>query len=308
MKRFVCIDLEMSQLTPEQMHMVGGGLRSEVIQIGATMLDENYNMISSFNSYVKPRYSSVTHSIYKLTGITNAMLENADDFISVLDKYNCWLGDDENEITTFCWSTSDFNQLWTELAVKAKHREDLLRSLKTFVDLQYIFCEQIGAGIPVSLEAALTFIQMKYRGKIHSADYDAINTARILHKIFCTKSLNPSIEYITLDKAPHLKDETMTVLKKVRANTNDSKCSFAAFLSPELLAKFRLTQTGDKETEQDTKTFSTFEDDSILSNSPLAYLAKEIEFINLCGKYRILKSKWIQLATEVMNTPEMQRA
>lgn len=306
MKRFVCIDLEMSQLTLEQMHMVGSGLRSEVIQIGAIMLDENYNMISCFNSYVKPRYSSVTHSIYKLTGITNAMLENADDFISALDKYNYWLGD--NEITTFCWSKSDFNQLWTELAVKAKHREDLLRNLKTFADLQYIFCEQIGAGIPVSLEAALTFIQMKYRGKVHSADYDAINTARILHKIFCTKSLNPSIEYITSDKSPHLKDETMTVLKKVRANTNDSMCSFAAFLSPELLAKFSLTKAEDKETEQDRQTFSPVEDDAILSTSPLAYLAKEIEFINLCGKYRVLKSKWIQLATEVMNTPEMQRA
>jgi|GEM_PF-5885633 len=130
MKRFVCIDLEMSQLTPEQIHMVGSGLRSEVIQIDATMLDENYNMISGSKSYVKPKYSSVTHLIYELTEITNAMLENADDFISTIDKYKYWLGDAENEITTLCWSKSDFNQLWTALSVKAKHREDLLRIIQ----------------------------------------------------------------------------------------------------------------------------------------------------------------------------------
>lgn len=81
MKRFVCLDLEMSELTEEQKQMICG-LRNEIIQIGAVMLDENYNMISEFNTYVKPCYSSVTQSIKELTGITNERLENADDFIT----------------------------------------------------------------------------------------------------------------------------------------------------------------------------------------------------------------------------------
>lgn len=84
MKRFVCLDLEMSELTVEQKQMICG-LRNEIIQIGAVMLDENYNMISEFNTYVKPCYSSVTQSIKELTGITNEGLENADDFLSIED-------------------------------------------------------------------------------------------------------------------------------------------------------------------------------------------------------------------------------
>lgn len=305
MKRFVCIDVEMSELTIEQKRMVGGGLRNEVIQLGAVMLDENYNMISEFNSYVKPRYSSITPSIYNITGITSEMIENADDFITVLDKYKLWLGDDD--ITTFCWSDSDFTQIWTEVSLKAKHREDLLEPLKSFVDLQYIFCEQIGAEVPVSLESALAFLQMEYKGQIHTANCDAFNTARILKKIFCTKSLSPKIEYIISGKSKRLKDETTQVLKKVRVSENDNRCSFAAFMSPKVFAQFGLAQPEEKESSNDL-VISHVEDEYIISKSPLAYLAKEIGFMDLCGKYRILKSKWIHLATEVMNTPEMQMA
>ena len=234
-KRYVCIDIEMSELTASQKQMICG-LRNEVIQIGAVMLDENYNMISEFNSYVKPCYSSVTPLIHELTGITNEKLEKADDFITAFDKYNYWLGD--AEITTFCWSKSDFTQLWNELELKAKHRTDLFAPLKNFVDLQQIYCDQIGAEIPVSLEAALKFLQLDYQGQIHTANCDAFNTARILHKIFCSKGLKPSIEYISSAKAPRIKNETKKVLDKVRARDNDNNCSFAAFLSPELLAQF----------------------------------------------------------------------
>lgn len=189
MKRYVCIDVEMSELTVSQRQMVSG-IRNEVIQIGAVMLDENYNMISEFNSYVKPKYSTISPLIQELTGISNECVEKADDFLTVFDKYNYWIGN--NDVTTFCWSKTDFTQLWNELELKAKHRQDLFSSLRNFVDLQQIFCEQIGAEISVSLEAALKFLQLEYQGKIHSANCDAFNTARILHKIFCTKTLQPS--------------------------------------------------------------------------------------------------------------------
>lgn len=299
MKRFVCLDLEMSELTVEQKQMICG-LRNEIIQIGAVMLDENYNMISEFNTYVKPCYSSVTQSIKELTGITNERLENADDFITAFDKYIYWLGD--NELTTFCWSTSDFTQLWKEVELKARHRTDLFSSLKNFVDLQHIFGEQIGAGIPISLESALQFLRMDYQGQIHSANSDAFNTARILHKIFCTKTLNPSIEYIGADKSPRLKNETKQILEKVRAKDDDTTCSLSAFFTPELLAKFNITQKeGSVESADD---FLSIEDSSSI-DSPLSYLVEESSFISLCDKYHVLKSKVIKFATDVMDTQEM---
>ena len=107
-KRYVCIDLEMTEFTASQRTCVPGA-NGEVIQFGAVMLDENYNLLSEFSSYVKPVFSSVTAVINQLTGISNKSLEKADDFITVFDKFAYWRG--EGDITTFCWSKSDFNQL-----------------------------------------------------------------------------------------------------------------------------------------------------------------------------------------------------
>ena len=135
-KRYVCIDLEMTEFTASQRNC-DPGANGEVIQFGAVLLDENYNLLSEFSSYVKPAYSSVTPWINQLTGISNQKLEKADDFITVFDKFCYWRG--EGDITTFCWSKSDFNQLWSELEAKGKHRYDLFATLRDFVDLQDIF-------------------------------------------------------------------------------------------------------------------------------------------------------------------------
>lgn len=134
----------------------------EVIQFGAVMLDENYNLLSEFSSYVKPVYSSVNNIINQLTSISNQNLEKADDFLTVFDKFCYWRG--EGDITTFCWSKSDFNQLWSELEAKGKHRYDLFEVLHDFVDLQNIFGKLVSSKTSVGLEAAIRLLQMDFRG------------------------------------------------------------------------------------------------------------------------------------------------
>lgn len=170
----------------------------EVIQFGAVMLDENYNLLSEFSSYVKPVYSSVNNIINQLTNISNQNLEKADDFLTVFDKFCYWRG--EGDITTFCWSKSDFNQLWSELEAKGKHRYDLFEVLHDFVDLQNIFGKLVSSKTSVGLEAAMRLLQMDFRGQVHTALSDSYNTARILHKLFCTESLDLDFEYINPSK------------------------------------------------------------------------------------------------------------
>lgn len=170
----------------------------EVIQFGAVMLDENYNLLSEFSSYVKPVYSSVNNIINQLTSISNQNLEKADDFLTVFDKFCYWRG--EGDITTFCWSKSDFNQLWSELETKGKHRYDLFEVLHDFVDLQNIFGKLVSSKTSVGLEAAMRLLQMDFRGQVHTALSDSYNTARILHKLFCTESLDLDFEYINPSK------------------------------------------------------------------------------------------------------------
>lgn len=160
-KRYICIDLEMTEFTASQRTCVPGA-NGEVIQFGAVMLDENYNLLSEFSSYVKPVYSSVNNIINQLTSISNQNLEKADDFLTVFDKFCYWRG--EGDITTFCWSKSDFNQLWSELEAKGKHRYDLFEVLHDFVDLQNIFGKLVSSKTSVGLEAAIRLLQMDFRG------------------------------------------------------------------------------------------------------------------------------------------------
>ena len=41
---------------------------------------------------------------------------------------------------------------------------------------------------------------MDYKGQVHTALSDSYNTARILHKLFCTESLDLDFEYINPSK------------------------------------------------------------------------------------------------------------
>lgn len=246
MKRFVCIDIEMSEINGKSRRNVHG-MRHEVIQIGAVMLDENYNQISSFSIFVKPTFSTINQTIEDLTGITNEMVENADDFITAFDKYCYWLGNED--VTTFCWSDSNYNQLWNEVNLKARHRTDLLDMLKTFVNLQKTFGDLLNAPKAISLESAIKLSSGKFEGQKHTALSDAYNTAKILHKICCSKSLKPHFELLYLSAKP----EVELYSKKTGAEpSHDSeyKTSSASFMSPELLSQFGLERK--KEEEEQT--------------------------------------------------------
>lgn len=294
-KRYICIDLEMTEFTASQRTCVPGA-NGEVIQFGAVMLDENYNMLSEFSSYVKPVYSSVTPVINQLTGITNQNLEKADDFLNVFDKFCYWRG--EGDITTFCWSKADFNQLWAELEAKGNHRYDLFGTLHDFVDLQNIFGKLVSSKTSVGLESAMRLLQMEYKGQVHTALSDSYNTARILHKLFCTESLEVDFEYINPSK------ET-TVNQKGEEEYN---CSLASFLSPELLSQFGYKGAVQEEESEENSIENIAEDLQLLEASPLAGLINNEEIANLCSKYNIEVQSWLRLATEVMNTQEMQVA
>lgn len=296
-KRYVCIDLEMTEFSAEQRCRIPGA-NGEVIQFGAVMLDENYNMISKFSSYVKPVYSSVTPRIQELTGISNEVLENADDFLTVFDKFNYWRG--EGDITTFCWSKADHNQLWNELDSKGRHRHDLFGVLKDFVDLQEIFGNLLSSKSSVSLESAMKLLQMEYEGQVHTAYSDSFNTARILHKLFCTESLDFCFEYINPNEIKKNKSESKTQ----KENYN---CSFASFMPPELMELFGLTAENEVQ-EDNFEEYGTEEDIELLNSSPLAGLIDNKEIAEICSKYKISINKWLQLATEVMNTDEMMVA
>ena len=68
--KHIVIDLEMNKLGQNYKNE-REICKCEVIQIGAVLLDDEYQEIGSFNTLVKPRYNEhIDKKIEKLTGIS----------------------------------------------------------------------------------------------------------------------------------------------------------------------------------------------------------------------------------------------
>lgn len=290
-KRYVCIDLEMNEIATKQRKAVKG-LRSEVIQLGAVMLDENYNCIGAFSTYIKPIYSQISEEITSLTGITSEALEKADIFTTAFYRFFCWLGKDD--ITTFCWSVSDYMQLWDEIYIKAKNHEEYRDYLKTFVDLQSVFGTLLQAKKALSLDAALKCCHLRFKGRRHTALSDALNTARIFHKLMRQKGEPITYNYIW----SYTETEMSKRHNKVNLFDKDFTASIASFVSPELLEKFKYTEAKAQE-EKDAIVLQTQPEEK---SRYLQFMRKHLLF----ARYEIRFFDWLRFSLKMFFVRDMK--
>ena len=288
-KRYICLDLEMCELTSKQRKSVKG-MAGEVIQIGAVMLDENLKYLSEFSSFVKPVYGQISEEISNLTGITDETVQNADTFTTAFYKFFCWAGNDD--ITTFCWSDSDYKQLWDEIYIKAKGHDEYRDFLRTFVDLQAIFDRKLGAEQSVSLDKALKFCNLKFKGQRHSALFDSFNTARVLYKMYRNGQLEDGWNYI----ASYSETDISKKYFKVNSFDKDYTSSFASFISPELLEKFgHANENPEEENEKHEEKISVVKRfDNILT-----------PFFS-CANYGISFSAWLKFTVRMKFTRDLK--
>ena len=151
-------------------------LKTETIEIGAVMLDENLQEISSFKEYVHPDYSDKVYPKYqKLTGITTEMLANADGFRTVFDHFCKWCG---NGYTIYSWSDSDIWQLMRECDWKGvEYSEEVRYMFNHWKDFQAEFCSMLNMNKLMSLTDAVSIGGLDFAGHQHDGLADARNTA-----------------------------------------------------------------------------------------------------------------------------------
>ena len=101
--------------TPKGTKNAKFSLRNELIQIGAVLLDDNFEEIDTFMTYVSPQYSRITPVIQKLTGITQKDVSGAPKFTEALELFVDWIPSDAEIIT---WSENDACQINCEAEYK----------------------------------------------------------------------------------------------------------------------------------------------------------------------------------------------
>lgn len=148
----------------------------EIIQIGAVLLDDAFNVTSSFDEYVNPEYGYVDAFISRLTGINQYMVSKADRLEAVLDRFLNWIPEDSVMVS---WSMSDRMQLQKETVAKKIWRERLSMLFDGWIDSQAIFTEKANVSRKYNLQEALNISGVAMDGNEHNGLDDARNTAAL---------------------------------------------------------------------------------------------------------------------------------
>ncbi|MBR1435986.1 MAG: exonuclease domain-containing protein [Bacteroidales bacterium] len=178
MDYYAVVDLEMcrvhgnNRLFPHE---------SEIIQIGVALLDEKYEIVDRFNSYVKPEYGRIDSFIFQLTGIGEREVSNAPVLEDVLMDFAKWLP--EGEAQAVSWSDMDEKQMRWEMGVKGIQNDRLEVLLENWLDCQPMFSNIMNENRRYSLEEALIASDIFTEGRAHDGLVDASNTALLFAKM-----------------------------------------------------------------------------------------------------------------------------
>lgn len=174
----------------------------EVIEFGAVMLNERWEECSSFVRVVKPQYGPVPPRYEELTGVTNAMTLEADEFPEVLLAFSAWC---QPADVIYAWSGSDYRQL--KLESRLKSTLAYLQPLEDrWADYQRLFTDKLDLSRELSLEQAVNICGLSFEGHMHDALWDARNTAAVYRiaedPVAFQEKLAPLRENINTKTAP----------------------------------------------------------------------------------------------------------
>lgn len=178
----IVVDLEMNAI-PARCQKERQYAKMEIIQIGAVALNDKYEEIDSYSTYVKPQYDDKVEEFYThLTGITTKMISDAPDFKTAIDDFFLWIEHFEGEIEVVSWSMSDRQQIFQEARLK-EYSFDTFESyvLDQWTDLQLEFDRLEFMNHRTSLADACSAAGLSMEGKLHNGLDDARNTAHLLH-------------------------------------------------------------------------------------------------------------------------------
>lgn len=194
------IDLEMNGMYTEEIPM------GEIIEIGAVVLNEEFEIVDKYSTYIKPNNLRISQGVQRLTNITEEKLVKAPNIKEALENL-LQITPDINNTTLYTWSDSDTNAIECELNSKNIQIKDIKRLCNNYIDIQEIFGERVGIENRLNLTKALNMIGLEFNGREHGALADAINTAQILKEIETNQDIKKTIDSIN----GYMQSEPLTV-------------------------------------------------------------------------------------------------
>lgn len=156
----------------------------EIIQIGACVVNDNFDIIDEFNEYVRPvQHLTLTEFCVNLTKITQDRVDNADPFPLVFRRFLYFISKHTSTPVMCSWGDYDRKQIMQDCVVHG-----IKNPLDNFVNLKYNF-SKCNKRKQRGLSRSLGLCGLDFEGQQHSALDDAKNTARLLPWIFGDKRI-----------------------------------------------------------------------------------------------------------------------
>lgn len=193
---YIIVDLEMNSIAKiyKQERKI---CNMETIEIGAVALDAKYSTIGEFKTFIKPQFNTEIYQKYTdLTGITTTMVSASPYFIEAYDNFVEWCKSFNDEYEIYAWSDNDYKQIEAEMQLKGYDEHKRKETLNKWFDFQKEFTENLGLERIMSLEMALDYTAIEFRGKKHDALCDAKNTAELFSIVRDKEKCNKALQSV----------------------------------------------------------------------------------------------------------------
>lgn len=208
--KYVVVDLEMCTV-PKEKRKRDYPHTYEIIQIGAVLLNDDYEIIDQFMTHIQPQYGFMSPYIENLTGIKHKELLNAPSIEKGFDVFLDWIPDNASFVQ---WSVTDKSQIKKEIEIKDLIIDKINKLNGNWIDCQEEFGKIIHSEDPYSLEEALYISGVDYKTNFHDGLVDAYNTALLLKKMRLEKPFRFNKYYMNSKKPQeHLGTSLKDVLK-----------------------------------------------------------------------------------------------
>lgn len=218
--QYIVLDLEFNQSFPFKTGIKTTPVAEcpfEIIQIGAVKLDENFEIVSQFDTLITPQiYTRLHPFVEKITHITETDLQNQPKFTQVYPKFLEFIGTEPAILCT--WGPDDVKSLFRNILYHKLPTEDLSHQ---YINIQPFASQYLNqeTGKAIGLKNAVTELGIPITDDFHNALYDAIYTAKILQIV------HPPV------MTPNILHEHTLVAHKIKQTKTDKKALYQHFMT-----------------------------------------------------------------------------
>jgi len=210
--RFVVVDLEAtcwSKETEPELYKIQSR-ESEIIEIGAVVLDEDLSVVSEFQRFVRPiRHENLSEFCVSLTNIGQDDVDKADEFATVYHELVAWMGGETDKFRFVSWGSYDDRQIRRQCRACGIEEPSWI-PIDAKDEFVAWYRGQTGQRCRVGLLGAIQHLNMSFEGTAHRGIDDARNLVRIFQHILDPKHLSKdarkalSVLRLRTPKASHL--------------------------------------------------------------------------------------------------------